>query len=53
MYPDYNMYNGEIITLNQTIESIRISVGDEKEYELFYDNLIKQASTEKEKDIYF
>lgn len=46
-----NMYNDEIITLNQAIESIRQSVGDEKEDELFYDNLIKQAPTEKEKEI--
>lgn len=44
-------YNDEIITLNQAIESIRTSVGDEKEDELFYDNLIKQAPTEKEKEI--
>ena len=48
--PD-NMYNDEIITLNQAIELIRTSVGDEREDELFYDNLIKQAPTEKEKDI--
>lgn len=46
-----NMYNEEIITLNQAIELIRTSVGDEKEDELFYDNLIKQAPTEKEKEI--
>lgn len=46
-----NMYNEEIITLNQAIESIRESVGDEREDELFYDNLIKQAPTEKEKEI--
>lgn len=46
-----NMYNEEIITLNQAVESIRESVGDEKEDELFYDNLIKQAPTEKEKEI--
>lgn len=46
-----NTYNEEIITLNQAIELIRTSVGDEKEDELFYDNLIKQAPTEKEKEI--
>lgn len=46
-----NMYNDEIITLNQAIELIRESVGDEREDELFYDNLIKQAPTEKEKEI--
>lgn len=46
-----NMYNDEIITLNRAIELIRESVGDEREDELFYDNLIKQAPTEKEKEI--
>jgi rubrerythrin len=46
-----NMYSDEIITLNQAIELIRQSVGDEKEDELFYDHLIKQAPTEKEKEI--
>lgn len=45
------MYNDEIITLNQAIELIRKSVGDEKEDELFYESLIKQAPTEKEKEI--
>ena len=43
--------SGEVITLSQAIELIRKSVADEKEDELFYDNLIKQAPTEKEKDI--
>ena len=47
----FNIYNEEIITLNQAIESIRKSVGDEKEDELFYTNLIEQAPTEKEKEI--
>lgn len=46
-----NIYSDEIITLNQAIELIRQSVGDEKEDELFYDSLIKQAPTEKEKEI--
>jgi rubrerythrin len=46
-----NTYNEEIITLNQAIELIRESVGDEKEDEMFYDSLIKQAPTEKEKEI--
>ena len=46
-----NMYNNEIITLNQAIELIRQSVEDEREDELFYDILIKQAPTEKEKEI--
>lgn len=43
--------SGEIITFNQAIGLIRKSVGDEKEDEMFYDTLIKQAPTEKEKDI--
>lgn len=46
-----NTYNSEIITLNQAIELIRQSVGGEREDEMFYDILIKQAPTEKEKDI--
>ena len=43
--------NGEIITLNQAIGLIRQSVGAEKEDEMFYDTIIKQAPTEKEKNI--
>ena len=49
--PMMNAGSEEIFTLNQAIQSIRESVGDEKEDELFYDNLIKQAPTEKEKNI--
>lgn len=41
----------EIITLNQAINLIKKSVGDEKEDEMFYDILIEQAPTEKEKNI--
>ena len=55
---DYNyinnspkIYDDEIITLNKAIELIRQSVKDEKEDELFYNNLLKQAPTEKEKEI--
>lgn len=43
--------NEEIITLNQAIGLIKQSVGNEKEDEIFYDTLIKQAPTEKEKNI--
>ncbi len=66
-YNMYNPYNGfsepnyrssepqaiseEIITLNQAIGLIKQSVGNEKEDELFYDMLIKQAPSEKEKNI--
>lgn len=46
-----SMPNDEILTLNQAIESIRQSVADEREDEMFYDNLIKLAPTEKEKEI--
>lgn len=41
----------EIITLNQAIELIRQSVSNEKEDEIFYDILIEQSPTEKEKNI--
>lgn len=43
--------NEEIITLNQAIGLIRQSVGAEKEDEMFYDTIIKQAPTEREKEI--
>lgn len=43
--------NDEIITLNQAIELIKKSIGDEKSDELFYNNLINQAPSEKEKSI--
>lgn len=43
--------NEEIITLDQAIELIRQSVGDEKEDELFYDKLVEQAPTQKAKEI--
>lgn len=46
-----NFASDEIITLNQAIELIKQSVADEKEDELFYDKLILQAPTEKEKTI--
>lgn len=46
-----NMYFGEVLTLNQAIDSIRKSVGNERDDELFYDAIIKQAPTENEKDI--
>ena len=55
--PDYknmnqpNMYNDELITLYQAVDLIRQSVNDEKNDELFYDVLIEQAPTEKEKEI--
>ena len=46
-----NTYNDEIITLNQAIELIRQSVRNEREDELFYDRLLEQAPTEKDKEI--
>ena len=65
MYSDYNNYYSifrgnrqdmvnfeeELITPYQAIELIRKSIGDEKNDELFYDRLIEQAPTEKEKSI--
>lgn len=48
---DKDAGNEELITLNEAIELIRKSVEDEKEDELFYDILIQQAPTEKEKSI--
>lgn len=60
-YYDINEYNyrineqknnsDEIITLNQAISLIRQSVEDEKEDERFYNILINQAQTEKDKNI--
>ena len=65
-YSMYNQYYGifeedcrnneqsdsdEIITFNQAIELIKQSVSDEREDEMFYDGLIQQAPTKKEKDI--
>ena len=46
-----NIYNSEIISFNQAIDLIMQSVSGEKEDEMFYDILIKQAPTEKEKNI--
>ena len=46
-----NTYNDEIITLNQAIDLIRQSVRNEREDELFYDRLLEQAPTEKDKEI--
>ena len=65
MYSDYNNYycifrgnrqdminfEEELITPYQAIELIRKSIGDERNDELFYDRLIEQAPTEKEKSI--
>ncbi len=46
-----NLYKEELITLNEAIELIKESIGDEKEDEMFYTNLINQAPTENEKNI--
>ncbi len=65
MYSDYNNYYSifrgnrqdminfeeELITPYQAIELIRKSIADERNDELFYDRLIEQAPTEKEKSI--
>lgn len=47
----FNVINEELITLSQAIELIKQSVRDEKKDELFYSNLIEQATTEKDKEI--
>lgn len=47
--PQFN--SGEIIKLNQAIALIKQSVGDEKEDEMFYEILIEQVPTDKEKNI--
>ena len=44
-------FDEELITPYQAIELIRKSIGDEKSDEMFYDRLIEQAPTEKEKSI--
>ena len=46
-----NIYNDEIITLSQAIELIRQSVRNEREDKLFYNRLLEQAPTEKDKEI--
>jgi len=43
--------NEEIITYEHALELIKESVGDEKEDEMFYEQLIKVAPNQKEKDI--
>ena len=59
---NYNMYNSyqgsnnfinneEIISLNDAIKLIKQSVLNEKEDEMFYNMLINQAPSQKEKDI--
>lgn len=45
------LVNDELITFNDAIMLIKSSISDEKEDELFYDMIIKQAPTEKEKNI--
>lgn len=50
MMPQNNC-NEEIINLSQAIDSIRKSISDEREDELFYDSLIEAAPTEKDKNI--
>ena len=48
---DNNLYEDELITFYQAVDLIRQSIMDEKNDELFYNNLIEQAPTDKEKDI--
>ncbi len=51
MSEQMNVYSDELLTLNQAINQIRKSVGNERSDELFYDAIIEKAPTEKEKDI--
>lgn len=64
MYQNYNMYDSysnyrndyqinsdEIISLNEAINLIKVSVLNEKEDEIFYNNLINMAPTFKDKSI--
>lgn len=46
-----NVINEEILTLKEALDSIKISVGDEKEDEIFYNYLIEIAPTESDKEI--
>lgn len=48
---DMVSFEEEMITPFEAIELIRKSIGDEKNDEMFYDRLIGQAPTEKEKNI--
>lgn len=43
--------SNEIITLTEALELIKKSVSDEKEDEMFYDEILKQAPTERERQI--
>lgn len=45
------LVNDEIISLNEAIKLIQKSVGNEKEDEMFYSQLLEKAPTEKEKHI--
>ena len=63
MYPNYYKVNSlsnnvnrqtnseELITFTQAINLIKSSVNDEYEDEMFYNTIINQASSEKEKNI--
>ena len=44
-------FNEELITLSQAIDSIRKSIDDEREDELFYNSLISNAPNEEAKNI--
>lgn len=62
MYNQYNNFqfnnrafetnrNPEIINLQEAVDLIGKSIGDEKEDEMFYNEIIKQAPTEKAQNI--
>ncbi len=50
-HSDSQMNSEEIIDFIQAVELIKQSIDDEKEDEMFYETLIEQAPTQKEKDI--
>lgn len=43
--------NSEILSFTEAIDSIRESIGDEKSDEMFYDEIIKKAPSDREKEI--
>lgn len=46
-----NVINEEILTLKEALDSIKTSVGDEREDEIFYNHLIEIAPTESDKEV--
>lgn len=60
MYPNYNIYNpfsvreetdSEIISLTQSLQLIRESIDDEKEDQMYIENLIRMAPNELQRSV--